>query len=71
MTPNKHTPKAHIAHNSGIPCGCVEDIAAPGTYIDCKICGAAYHWEEASSFPLFRCYDCGAGVYASPRLRTA
>lgn len=52
------TPKAHSKHTGGRPCGC---WVGNGDPMSCVICGASYEAWEVLGFPVWRCYDCGAG----------
>lgn len=53
------TPLAHRRHTDGKACGCWDGQMAPVT--QCRICGACYLMAETVEFPIWRCYDCGAG----------
>ena len=54
------TPKAHIKHNAGIPCGCW--TGQPVRVVTCPYCGASYLVDEVIGFPRWTCYDCGVGM---------
>lgn len=60
------TPRAHWKHSDGVPCGCWE---GEGDAVLC-LCGVAYQPAEVAEFSNFRCYDCGARVFAFPLVTT-
>lgn len=55
--PKKH--KLHKKNIYGFPCGCF--TGKRDVVIACPMCGACYIAREAVEFPIWRCYDCGAG----------
>lgn len=63
----QHTPEKHVEHTADVPCGCA--IPRKHDAFICS-CGAAYT-NEAFSFPVWRCYDCGASWYTSEAVREA